>query len=79
MRRRPVEKEELRSEGEQILSAIQDVQRQLSCATQGFEMATDETMIDGYIFEIQALHKKYEFFLKQAKAIGLTVYGKQNI
>lgn len=70
-------KETLPTDGERIILAIQDVQRQLTCAHQGFELATDDALIDGYIFEIQALHKKYEFFLKQAKQLGVTMHSKK--
>lgn len=63
---------DLLDEGEKILSSIRQIQEQLICARQGFETATDEALIDSYIFEIIALHKKYEFFLKAAKEMGLS-------
>ena len=33
---------------------------------------TDESLIDSYIYEIIALQKKYEYFLRAAKKMGLT-------
>lgn len=64
-------------EGESILASIHQIQQQLICARQGFESATDEVLIDSYIFEIIALHKKYEFFLKEAKEMGISApYSK---
>lgn len=68
--------ETLISEGEAILLAIRQVQTQLECARCSFENATDETLIDSYIYEIIALQKKYEYFLRTAKEMGLT-YGYQ--
>lgn len=64
--------ETLMSEGEAILAAIRQVQLQLECARSAFETVTDETLIDSYIYEIIALQKKYEYFLKTAKEMGLT-------
>lgn len=60
------------TEGEKILLAIQEIQMKLVCARQGFEAATDEALVDSYIFEITALQKKYDYFLKTAKEMGLT-------
>lgn len=70
--------EKLMTEGEAILSAIRQVQIQLECARNSFETVTDEVLIDSYIYEIIALQKKYEYFLKMAKTMGLT-HGYQKI
>lgn len=67
-----MKQERLMSEGEAILSAIRQIQLQLECARSSFEDATDEALIDSYIYEIIALQKKYEYFLKAAKEMGLT-------
>ena len=64
--------EKLMTEGEAILAAIRQVQEQLECARNAFDVAIDETLIDSYIYEIIALQKKYEYFLKTAKELGLT-------
>ena len=64
--------EALLSEGEAILQAIRQIQVQLECARNSFERATDETLIDSYIYEIISLQKKYAYFLKTAKELGLT-------
>ena len=67
--------EHLMTEGEAILAAIRQVQIDLECARNAFETVTDENLIDSYIYEIIALHKKYEYFLKAVKAIGLQKIG----
>lgn len=64
--------ERLMTDGEAILSAIRQVQIQLECARNSFETVTDEILIDSYIYEIIALQKKYAYFLKTAKEMGLT-------
>ena len=64
--------EHLMTEGEAVLSAIRQIQLQLECARNSFETVTDESLIDCYIYEIIALQKKYEYFLRTAKEMGLT-------
>ena len=64
--------EVLMSEGEAILQAIRQVQVQLECARNSFERVTDENLIDSYIYEIISLQKKYAYFLKTAREMGLT-------
>ncbi len=67
-----MKQERLMTEGQAILSAIRQIQIQMECARSSFEDATDEALIDSYIYEIIALQKKYEYFLKTAKEMGLT-------
>ena len=64
--------EKLITEGEAILLAIRQVQLQLECARSSFESVTDEALIDSCIYEIISLQKKYAYFLKTAKELGLT-------
>ena len=67
-----MKQERLMTEGQAILAAIRQIQLQMECARSSFEDATDEALIDSYIYEIIALQKKYEYFLKTAKEMGLT-------
>lgn len=67
-----MKQERLMTEGQAIVAAIRQIQLQMECARSSFEDATDEALIDSYIYEIIALQKKYEYFLKTAKEMGLT-------
>lgn len=67
-----MKQERLITEGEAILAAIRQIQLQMECVRSSFQDATDEALIDSYIYEIIALQKKYEYFLKAAKEMGLT-------
>ena len=64
--------EVLMNEGEAILQAIRQIQVQLECARNSFETVTDENLIDSCIYEIISLQKKYAYFLKTAREMGLT-------
>ena len=70
--------EQLMTEGEAILQAIRQVQMQMECVRSSFETVTDDALIDSCIYEIFALQKKYEYFLRTAKEMGLT-HGYRNI
>lgn len=74
-----MKQERLRLEGEEILSALRQIQLQLECAQSSFCDVTDESLIDSYIYEIIALQKKYEYFLKAAKELGLTNGFQRNV
>lgn len=68
--KRKAEKE--KTEGEEILQALRQVQLQLECARSAFEALTDENLIDSCIYEIISLQRKYAYFLKAAREMGLT-------
>jgi len=69
----------LSEEGRQIIDSIEEVKEQLHNTKQKFDMTTNEALMDYYIYEIIALTKKYEFFLKSAKELGLVADGFEKI
>ncbi|HIT86978.1 MAG TPA: YaaL family protein [Candidatus Coprocola pullicola] len=72
-------KHHLTEEGKEILEVIAEIQEKLEEARQQFDQATDDTLIDCYIYEMNALYKKYEYFLKIAKQLGLIAVGYEKI
>lgn len=74
-----MEKKDFMDEGEKIITSIRQIQQQLAAARSAFENVTDEALIDSYIYEIRALHKKYEYFLREAKEMGLTAEHSRKI
>lgn len=65
------------SEQERILRTLHSIQIQLISAQSGFANETDEALIDSYIYEIHALHKQYEYWLRRAKE--LAIHGRAKI
>lgn len=59
------------SEQERILHTLHHIQIQLISAQSGFANETDEALIDSYIYEIYALHKQYEYWLRRAKELAV--------
>ena len=72
-------KHHLTEEGKEILEVIAEIQEKLEEARQQFDQVTDDTLIDCYIYEMNALYKKYEYFLKIAKQLGLIAVGYEKI
>ena len=58
-----------------IFENIEEIQKQLNVINNMFNMETDEYLIDSYIYQIQSLNKRYQYFLKQAKKMGITADG----
>ena len=50
-----------------LLTSIEDLRKEMSIVKSRFDMETDECLIDSYIYQMEALNKKYQYFLKQAK------------
>ena len=54
-----------------LLTSIEDLRKEMSIVKSRFDMETDECLIDSYIYQMEALNKKYQYFLKQAKKTGV--------
>lgn len=72
-------KNTISEEGKEILIAIEKIKKELEYNKQCFDLATDEVLIDCYIYEIIALNKKYQYFLQLAKNSGLIAEGFEKI
>lgn len=72
-------KKSLSEEGKHIIEEIERIKDQLEKTRVNFDLATDDSLIDCYIYEIISLNKKYQYFLKKAKEIGLVAKGFEKI
>ena len=55
-------KQHLTQEGEEILEVIEEIKQKLEEARKHFDQATDDTLIDCYIYEMNALYKNMNIF-----------------
>ena len=69
----------VRYEKSTIIEEIEKIKMDLDVAKRNFDMATDSSLIDCYIYEIFALNSKYQYFLKKAKDLGLIAEGFEDI
>ena len=66
---------EIHNEAQIIISSIEKIKQELEVTKNNFDLATNEALIDSYIYEIIALNKKYPYFLQLAKQNGLVAEG----
>lgn len=54
-----------------LLNTVRKIRDDLDLAYKNFETVTDDALVDSYIYEVQSIQKKYEYYLKEAKKINL--------
>lgn len=58
-------------EDNSILNDIAKTRRALEIAYAGFENATDPDLIDCYIYEVNAIQKRYKYLLQEAAKLNM--------
>ncbi|MDR2903116.1 MAG: YaaL family protein [Clostridiales bacterium] len=66
----PLPKEDL-----EVLSALEKLKVDLDFVYQNLDYATHPALIDSYIYEIQSLHMRYQFYNQLCKEKGLASQG----
>ena len=66
----PETKEEPKTLRECILEDIEKTKGELETAYSGFDNVTDPDLIDYYIYEVNAVLKRYRYLLNQAAALS---------
>lgn len=59
----------------EIIKNLIEVGNELRYAHNSLNYITDDLLIDSYIYEIQALNKKYQYYIKLCKERGLIAEG----
>jgi len=70
---------EINKDDERIRDMLCKVKRELDYVHQEFDYTTDDILIDSFIYEIQALNKKYQYYIKLCKERGLVADGFESI
>ncbi len=60
---------------DQLMGEIQDVRVSLETAHSNFENASDPDMIDCYIYEMNAIHFRYKYLLRQVRKYDIAEGG----
>ena len=58
-----------------LISDIEKIKIALDSAYSNFEIVSDPDLIDSYIYEVNAMQKRYKFLLRQAKEIEKNSLG----
>ena len=56
---------------EQLLSDLKQTKTALDDAYSNFEQVVDPDLVDSYIYEVNAVQKRYHFLLKQVQMLDL--------
>ena len=56
---------------EQLLSDLKHTKTALDDAYSNFEQVVDPDLVDSYIYEVNAVQKRYHFLLKQVQLLDL--------
>ena len=56
---------------EQLLSDLKMTETALKDAYTNFEHVVDPDLVDSWIYQVNAVQKRYRFLLKQAQLLGL--------
>ena len=72
------ELENITPEDRELLLALEAVKKNLETVYINFEYATDNALIDSYIYEVKALQLKYEYIIKEIKQRGIQVVYPHN-
>ena len=54
-----------------VLVMIDKLKSELALMHQNLDYVTDETLIDSYIYELKAIHMKYQYYIKICKERGI--------
>lgn len=57
-------------EEKNIIKLIKETQEEIDNVHNKYDYATDQTVIDSYIYQLKALHLRYEHLLQQVKKIS---------
>jgi hypothetical protein len=63
------------SQQEELMKHIEDINRQMKATQQNLNLVTDECLIDSYIYELTALNKRYQYYIRRAKKEGLVAFS----
>ena len=61
------------SEREQLMQTLADTRVLINQAYSGFNSASDEELIESFVFEINALQSRYSYLLRRIKELEATV------
>lgn len=62
------------SKQEELMKHIEEINRQMKTTRQNLNLVTDECLIDSYIYELTALNKRYQYYIRRAKQEGLVAF-----
>lgn len=62
-------------EDREVLEILELLKEDLAYVHHCLDITTDPILIDSYIYEIQSINLRYQFYMQQCKARGLTSFA----
>ncbi len=72
-------KREVEQGNEEVLKKLDEIHLLIESANSIFEYVTDPELIDGIIYELNSLHKKYSFYIRICKERGIVSAGLNDV
>lgn len=72
-------KEESNTDDKKIINILFNLKKELDYVHKEFDYTTDDILIDSFIYEIQSLNMKYQYYIKLCKEKGLVAEGFESI
>lgn len=66
------------SEGDLLLAEIEAAKKDMDQALEDFEHATDPSLIDSCIFELNAAQMRYKYLMQKAKIVPSLCSGRRH-
>lgn len=66
-------KSHILEEDREILDILTMLKDDLQYVHHCLDITTDDLLIDSYIYEIQSINMRYQFYMQQCKARGLSI------
>ncbi len=67
------------ADDEKIITILLNLKKELDYVHKEFDYITDDILIDSFIYEIQSLNMKYQYYIKLCKEKGLVAGGFESI
>ena len=67
-------KEKLSPHDKELMSHLKSLKTELDTIHSSFDYATDEALIDSFIFQNMALNMRYKYYLNMCKERGLAAF-----
>jgi hypothetical protein len=60
------------NKNKELIEHLKNLEYDLNCIHNRFNYVTEPLLIDSYSYELLSLHKKYQFYLKELKALDVS-------
>lgn len=70
------ESKKTKEENVSILKKLNEIEENIDCINNAFDYVTEAELIDGCIYELNSLYKKYTYYIKMCKERGIISHGQ---